>query len=150
WDSVKAYLPGCRLLVATQNRALAHKLKEAEGVELLELDPVPLPIADRLSSALLKAIAAERLLPGAHVVVLYNGIAEEQGRPEPVDSLSVLHLGEHLERLTASDLRKLETKVPLETLRLVVDLATEIGREGREIKPVGVLFVVGDTRRVLS
>ncbi len=29
-----------------------------------------------------------------------------------------------------------------------MDLAVEIGREGREGKPVGTMFVVGDTRRV--
>ena len=60
------------------------------------------------------------------------------------------HLGEHLERLSAQDLRRLDTQVPLETLRAVVDLATEIGREGREGKPVGTMFVVGDTRKVMS
>jgi DNA integrity scanning protein DisA with diadenylate cyclase activity len=31
----------------------------------------------------------------------------------------------------------------------VVNLAAEIGREGREGKPVGTLFVVGDTRKVM-
>ena len=70
--------------------------------------------------------------------------------PRPIDSLSVIHLGEHLERLSAQDLRKLDTQVPLETLRAVVDLATEIGREGREGHPVGTMFVVGDTRKVLT
>src|SRR5205814_8780508 len=60
------------------------------------------------------------------------------------------HLGEHLERLSAQELRKLDTQVPLETLRAVVDLATEIGREGREGKPVGTMFVVGDTRKVMG
>ena len=50
--------------------------------------------------------------------------------PEPVDSLSVIHLGEHLERMTAQDLRVLGDAVPLDVLRAVVDLATEIGREG--------------------
>ena len=83
-------------------------------------------------------------------MLLYNGIAAEPGRPEPIDSLSVIHLGEHLERLTASDLRRLNTQVPLDVLRTVVDLATEIGREGREGKPVGTMFVVGDTKRVLT
>jgi DNA integrity scanning protein DisA with diadenylate cyclase activity len=64
--------------------------------------------------------------------------------------LSVIHLVEHLARLTARDLQRLETQVPLETLRLVVDLAVEIGREGREGKPVGTLFVVGNHRKVLA
>src|SRR6185437_3657443 len=69
---------------------------------------------------------------------------------EPLDTLSVIHLGEHIERLSASDLRQLDTQVPLETLRAVVDLALEIGREGREGHPVGTMFVVGDTRKVLT
>src|SRR5207249_10912780 len=84
-------------------------------------------------------------------IALYNGIeVGREGPAETIDSLSIIHLGEHLERLSASDLRKLDTQVPLETLRAVVDLATEIGREGREGHPVGTLFVVGDTRKVLK
>jgi DNA integrity scanning protein DisA with diadenylate cyclase activity len=109
-----------------------------------------MPTQERMSVALLEAVAEERLRPGAHVVALYNGIDVEAGAPEHVDSLTLIHLGEHLERLSAQDLRRLDTQVPLETLRAVVDLATEIGREGREGKPVGTLFVVGDTRKVLT
>src|SRR5207244_5172325 len=92
----------------------------------------------------------EKLRAGADVVALYNGIEVEEGRPEHIDSLSVIHLGEHLERLSSQELRRLDTQVPLETLRAVVDVATEIGREGREGHPVGTLFVVGDTRKVMS
>src|SRR5206468_1511418 len=131
-------------------RALAQKIKAHDKITLLDLEADPRPIEDRISLSLLKAVASGELQPGAHIVLLYNGIAAEPGRPEPIDSLSVIHLGEHLERLTASDLRKLDTKVPLDTLRCVVDLATEIGREGRESKPVGTLFVVGDTKKVLG
>ena len=52
--------------------------------------------------------------------------------------------------MTSRDLRQLETSVPLDTLKTVVDMAVEIGREGREGKPVGTLFVVGDSRKVLA
>jgi diadenylate cyclase len=150
WDAVLGHLGNCRLLVAAQNPDLAKKLKLHERITLLDLEADPKPIEDRISLALLRAVANDQLQPGAHIVLLYNGIAAEPDRPEPIDSLSVIHLGEHLERLTASDLRRLNTQVPLEVLRSVVDLATEIGREGREGKPVGTLFVVGDTKRVLS
>ena len=150
WDAVQSGLGNCRLLVAVQNPALAQKIKIHDRVTLLDLESDPKPMEDRISLALLKAVANEQLQPGAHVILLYNGIAAEPDRPEPIDSLSVIHLGEHLERLTASDLRRLDTHVPLEVLRAVVDLATEIGREGRESKPVGTLFVVGDTKKVLS
>jgi DNA integrity scanning protein DisA with diadenylate cyclase activity len=150
WDEARLRLANCRVLVAAHNRSLTEDLGMRNDFSVLDLDPEPVPIQDRMNLALLKAIAKEQLQPGSNVLVLYNGIALEQDKPEPIDSMSVMHLNEHLERLTASDLRLLDTLVPLETLRLVVDLATEIGREGREGKPVGTIFVVGDTRKVLS
>lgn len=150
WNLALTHMVGCRLLIAVQNPNLVQEIKGRNDITLLELETEPKPIEERIGLALLKAVANEQLLPGAHVVLLYNGIATEPDRPEPIDSLSVIHLTEHLERLTASDLRKLGTQVPLDVLRAVVDLATEIGREGRESKPVGTLFVVGDTKRVLG
>jgi DNA integrity scanning protein DisA with diadenylate cyclase activity len=150
WLEVRAHLKNCRLLVAAEGEALTEKLREQSDIDFIDLDPEPVPAQERMSLALLKAIAAEKVLPGTHVVVLYNGIASTEDRPEPIDSLSLLHLSEHLERYSAQDLRKLNTGVPLDTLRLVVELATEIGREGREGKPVGTILVVGDTRKVQS
>lgn len=108
-----------------------------------------LDLALRMNAALgadaLMLLADDVLKPGARVVVLYSGYEADK-----VDSLSVINLGEHLERLSASDLQKLEMRVPLDTLKKVVDLALEIGREGREGKPVGTIFVVGDHRKVLE
>jgi DNA integrity scanning protein DisA with diadenylate cyclase activity len=150
WEAVLRSLHGCRLLIAAQDGVLSQKLRHNPNLLVLDIDPGPTPTQERMSLALLEAVARELLRPGAHVVALYNGIEAEEGQPEQIDSLSVIHLGEHLERLSAQDLRKLDTQVPLETLRAVVDLATEIGREGREGKPVGTMFVVGDTRKVLT
>ncbi len=55
-----------------------------------------------------------------------------------------------MRRLSTRDLQRLESSVPLKTIKEVVDLAVEIGREGREGKRVGSLFVVGDHRKVLE
>jgi DNA integrity scanning protein DisA with diadenylate cyclase activity len=55
-----------------------------------------------------------------------------------------------MRRLTSRDLQRLESSVPLRCLKVAIDLATQIGREGREGKKVGTIFVVGDTRRVLQ
>jgi diadenylate cyclase len=150
WPDVLEHLGGARLLVAAQDGPLTQRLKHEHGLTVLDIDPGPTPTQERMSLALLEAVANEQLRPGADVVALYNGIEAEEGKPEHIDSLSVIHLGEHLERLSAQELRKLDTQVPLETLRAVVDLATAIGREGREGKPVGTMFVVGDTRKVMS
>jgi diadenylate cyclase len=150
WEEVFEIIPSGKILVAAKDPKLHQQLLKQPNVRLLDIDPGPTPTHEQMSVALLEAVATEKLKTGAHVIAMYNGIGAEDGRPEQVDSLSVIHLGEHLERLTAADLRKLDTQVPLETLRAVVELATEIGQEGREGKPVGTLFVVGDTEKVLS
>jgi len=103
------------------------------------------PIYERLTQSILEAVADDLLASGSSVVALYSGFDADT-----IDSLSVINLDEHLNRLTGRDLRQLETRVPLDTLKTVVDLAVEIGREGREGKPVGTLLGVGDSRKVLA
>lgn len=150
WDEVTDILPADKLLISAKDPDLHRRLQADAKLRVLDIDPGPTPTQEQMSVALLEAVATDKLKSGAHVVAIYNGIAVELDRPEQVDSISVIHLGEHLERLTAADLRKLDTQVPLETLRAVVELATEIGQEGREGKPVGTMFVVGDTDKVLT
>src|SRR5262249_27342713 len=125
WEVVRSHLGDCRVLVAAQDGVLTEKLKQHPELTVLDIDPGPTPTQERMSLARLEAVRREHLKSGADVVVLYNGIEAAPNQPEPVDSLSVIHLGEHLERLTARDLAKLDTQVPLETLRAVVDLAAE-------------------------
>lgn len=150
WDGVLDILPQEKLLVAAEEAALTKKLLQTKDLNVLDIDPGPTPTQERMSLALLEAIAQEKLRPGAHVVTVYNGIGVGDFQPEQIDSISIIHLGEHLDRLSAQDLRKLDLDVPLEVLRAVVDLANEIGREGREGHPVGTMFVVGDTKKVLT
>jgi DNA integrity scanning protein DisA with diadenylate cyclase activity len=116
----------------------------AAGLATIVLNMSDSPVIEKLTQALLTGVAREILAPGASVVVVYSGF-----EVDTIDSISFIQLDEHLGRLTARDLRQLETSVPLETLKTVIDLAVEIGREGREGKPVGTMFVVGDTRKVL-
>ena len=149
WDDVLKKLDGVRLIVAAESEALADRIRNDIRLDVIDLDPQPVPSKEKLSVALLAAVAAQKVDQGSHLVAVYNGIASGD-RPEPIDSLSLIHLDDHLERLTASDLRKLGTDVPIETLRLTIDLASQIGREGREGSPVGTILIVGDTRRVLS
>jgi len=144
WQRLKKLAGDHKLLVAADTAGQLEGAKEA-GFEPLVLDMADSPVYDRLTQALLEAVANDVLAPGSAVVALYSGF--EAGT---IDSVSVINLGEHLDRLTGRDLRQLQTRVPLDTLKVVVDLAVEIGREGREGKPVGTMFVVGDTRNVLA
>lgn len=144
WDVVRERTGNAPVLIAADDKPDLEG-SEAAGLKPVLLDVAGLPVQERITQALLECVAAELIDPEAMVVTLYSGF--EAGA---LDSLSVLRLEEHLGQLTSRDLRNLETKVPLETLKLVVDIAVEIGREGREGKPVGTLFVVGDSRRVMQ
>jgi DNA integrity scanning protein DisA with diadenylate cyclase activity len=149
FEEARRLLGSCKLMVAFTTDTPRQQPEDDDNLIVLDIEGGPTPIQERMSLALLEAVRLEHLHPGADVVVLYNGIQvglEEQGG---IDSLSLIHLGEHLERLTAKELRHLGTKVPLATLRAVVDLAMQIGREGREGQPTGTLLVVGDSRKVL-
>ncbi len=117
----------------------------AAGLGIIQLEIPEATVADRLTQAILEAVSREWVKPGASVVAVYSGFDSEA-----MDSISVIRLNERLGKLTARDLKKLETRVPLDTLKLVVDLAVDIGREGREGKPVGTAFIVGDHRKVLE
>ena len=144
WPRLRQLASSGPVLVAADDEAHLAGADE-HGLKQVVLDVAGLPVHERLAQALLESVAAEMIGSDAQVVAVYSGF--EAGT---VDSVSLLRLEEHLGQLTVRDLRNLETKVPLETLKLVVDLAVEIGREGREGKPVGTLFVVGDARKVLQ
>ncbi len=144
FSRLKGLLGKAKLVVAGDSLEELSGAKEA-GLHTIRLDMPDSPVYERLTQSLLEAVADDILTPGSSVVALYSGFDAAA-----VDSLSVVNLDEHLNRLTGRDLRQLETRVPLDTLKIVVDLAVEIGREGREGKPVGTLLVVGDSRKVLA
>jgi diadenylate cyclase len=144
WNQLRKATDGLSVLLAADRAAHLDGAPEA-GFSTVELAVHDSPVYEQLTRALLESVADDLLDPAACVVALYSGF--EAG---VIDSLSVIRLDEHLGRLTAHDLRQLETRVPLDTLKTSVDLAVAIGREGREGKPVGALFVVGDHRAVLK
>ncbi|MDO5581938.1 MAG: DNA integrity scanning protein DisA nucleotide-binding domain protein [Planctomycetia bacterium] len=144
WNRLKKITEGTYVAIA------ATKPEYLEGAQDFDFKTVLLNLSDassvydRMTGAILEAVADDLFMPGSRIIAIYSGFDNSM-----LDSISIINLGEHLERLSGKELRKIETKVPLKTLKMVVDLALEIGREGREGKAVGTLFVVGDTKNVL-
>lgn len=144
WDQLKSHAGQTKVLLAADSAEDLAGAKEV-GLDTVVLNMADSPVLERITQALLESVADDILAPGANIVAVYCGF--EAGT---IDSVSIIRLDEHLVRLSARDLRQIETSVPLDTLKTVVDLAVDIGREGREGKPVGTMFVVGDTRKVLG
>ena len=145
WARLRRLVPNIQLLVASTSRDMVYTATE-HGFSAIYLEfERGTPIYDRMSQAVLEAVADDLIPHGGRVIALYSAFD-----PQNLDSISVINLGEHLDRLSGRDLRQLESRVPLRTLKIVVDMAVEIGMDGREGKSVGTLFVVGDTRKVLE
>nr|WP_236262018.1 diadenylate cyclase [Pirellula staleyi] len=144
WKELRESVDKLRIVVVADTPQELAGAEDA-GLATIVQNMADSPVIEKMTQALLTGVAREILTPGDGVVVVYSGF-----EADVLDSISFIRLDEHLGRLTARDLKQLETSVPLETLKTVVDLAVEIGREGREGKAVGTLFVVGDTRKVLQ
>lgn len=146
WEKLRQVVPKSveQLIVATDRE------EDLEGAEAAGLLPLPLnkeqsPLLERLQHALLEAVADGFLKSNGDVVAVYSGFEHQK-----IDSISHIRLDDRLRRLTSRDLQRLESSVPLKSLKSVIDLASEIGREGREGKKVGTILVIGDTRKVMT
>ncbi|XZE17784.1 DNA integrity scanning protein DisA nucleotide-binding domain protein [Pirellulaceae bacterium SH449] len=146
WERLRELVPPeiKRILVAADR---AEDLAEAEehGLTPLVLNKEDSPLLERLQHALIEAVADELLASHCDVIAVYCGFEVNR-----VDSISIIRLDERMRRFTSRDLQRLESSVPLNTLKLVIDLAVQVGREGREGNKVGTSFIVGDTRKVLQ
>ena len=145
WSRLRQATGEHKVLLAGDSKDTLEGAEEHDFDTVLLNMPPESPVYERLTQSLLEGVAKDLLPAGATVVAVYSGF-----EPTVIDSLSIIRLGEHLGQLTVRDLRQLKTRIPLDTLKTVVDLAVDVGREGREGKPVGTLFVVGDHRKVLS
>lgn len=90
--------------------------------------------------------AAESLLRMGDRIVCLTGI----DRSGTIDTIIVLDLGTELEMFAASAAEPLPPDVTPAVFERLLSLASELSLEGREGRPVGTLFVVGDSDRVLE
>jgi DNA integrity scanning protein DisA with diadenylate cyclase activity len=145
WGKFRKIIENENIIVASTNLGVLSAAAEAYFQTIRIHLEANATVHDRISHAILEAVADDIIPHGCRVLAFYSAMD-----PACLDSFSIINLDEHLNRLSGRDLRQLESRVPLKTLKVVVDLAVDIGWEGREGNPIGTLFVVGDTKKVLS
>jgi len=144
WEKIAEVADGQPVIIAADAKEYLEGASDF-NLKTIALDMPEAAVTDRLTQALIESLADEYLKPGSSVIAVYCAY-----EPSKMDTVSFVRLHEHLGRLTSRDLQQIETQVPLDTLKTVVDLAVAIGREGREGKPVGTMLVVGDSRKCLA
>lgn len=119
---------------------------ELEGVieKIICLPPVNLKRIEQIKLAALLALSKGYLRPG-DLILFLSGI-QHLGA---LDTMVVMEVGEEFEIFSLKEGASFVKVVEPEVFAKVVDLAVELGQEGREGKPVGGLFVLGDTETVM-
>jgi len=115
-----------------------------EEIQYLRVPDVPLTRMGQVKIAVFLALSRGLITYGDRVVLL-TGVAAAK----TLDTIIVTDVGREYEIFTSETDLMTSPKVLPEVIEKVVDVASELGSEGREGKPVGTMFVVGDTDRVL-
>jgi diadenylate cyclase len=119
---------------------------ETACVQRLRVPDVPLTRMGQVKIAVFLALSKGWIKRGDRIVFL-SGLASTK----TLDTLIVTEVGREYEILTSSnDLQETLPDIMPEVIERVVDIASELGSEGREGRPVGAMFVVGDAERVIS
>jgi diadenylate cyclase len=116
-----------------------------ELCKIVRVPDITMTRAGQIKVATLVA-AAESLIRVGDRIVCLTGI----DRSGTIDTIIVLDLGTELEMFASSAADPLPGDVTPTVFERLLTLASELGLEGREGRPVGTIFVVGDTTRVLA
>lgn len=120
--------------------------RPARAPDEIQVPDVSLTRMGQVKIALVMAMSRGLLKKGDTIICL-SGLAGSGS----LDTIMVMQLGREFEIFVApGDGEEVAPDVVPEVLERVVTIAAELGSEGREGKPVGALFVIGDTERVLS
>jgi diadenylate cyclase len=144
---LESQLEDRRVLSATHPAADGVRLEDAE---VLLLPQVRLRRRGRAKVALLEALAAGLLRPGERVVVISGDTAEGEC---VLDTIAVVDLARDenfLDGDAGAPLSMLHDVADPATFDALLTLCVDIGHEGREGKPVGLLVTLGDEAAVLE
>ncbi len=135
----------CKLVAVTKNlnnevEDLQRKLKtviDIPNIDLGRLGLIKLTIALALS---------QNLIRFDDKLVFLSGNANTQ----VLDTLLSIEMGSESEVITAKNISGISDTVKPEVFEHILSLAVELANKGREGKPVGTIFVVGDQDRVMQ
>lgn len=136
----------CPTLVVTRNKRFLKGI-EATGVQRLyyEFDLDDVSHFTRVHQCIILAMEGGYIQRGSRLVCLTRLV--DVRRP---DALIVVDTSKGFEGYDPVKIAALAGDLPLEVVKAVLDIASVIGQEGREGDPVGTLFVIGDSDKVLE
>ncbi len=141
WKALQPFYAKNQFIIAVPGKRLAEKIT----VETFICDFTGVTRSDRLEFILRSVMESGKVKKGERVLCLFS-----LGGRKPLDTMRIVRIEEHYGPISPTDLKRIGKNIPVDLLFLMVNLALEIGQEGREGQPVGTIFVVGDTEKVLE
>ncbi len=132
---------GVDLVLVTQQERKALP----DGLETINVPEFKLTRTGQIKVAIVLGLS-QGLFQQQDRLVCLSGIAGTG----VLDTMMFIEVGEEFEMLASIGAEKLSSRVRTDVLDKVLDIAISLGTEGREGKPVGTAFVVGDTEAVLD
>jgi diadenylate cyclase len=129
-------------LIIVHRPGRAPALNTARRVHLLETPEFNLTRVDQIKMATVLAFS-QRLLGEGQTFVALSGLFDH-----PVDTLMIMRVGEEYEMFQTVAQPRLTEHVKRVVFERVFTIALELATEGREGRPVGALFVIGNHREL--
>ena len=117
----------------------------AEVKTILRLPPIPLTRMAQIKFAVIVGLSEGYVTAGDKIVCL-TGIPAFG----TLDCIVVLDIGKEHELLTSAHVTEIAQHIPSEVFEATLNLAVELASQGREGKPVGTTFVIGDHEKVMQ
>jgi DNA integrity scanning protein DisA with diadenylate cyclase activity len=136
---------GFRIILVSRRPGFRAPTQGNETCTVVHLPDITMTRAGQVKVAILVA-AAERLVQAGDRVLCLTGVDHS----DTIDTVMVLDMGTEIELFSASTADPLPADVMPTVFERVLTLAGELGVEGREGRPVGTLFVIGDSDQVLA
>ena len=135
----------CQVLVVTRKKHFLSGIEE-KGVQRLTYDYRRSNSThyEQLRQCIIRGLESGYIRRDARLICLSRMLAT-QG----VDAITVIDTSMGFDIYDSAKISAIAGNLPLKVVKTALDLAINIGKEGREGEPVGTLFVIGDSKRVL-
>ncbi len=118
--------------------------EDLQAGRILRVPSVPLSRVGQVKIAVFLALSRNMIQPGNTIVFLSGS-----GTPATIDTVMVSQVDRQFEMVAAADQSSgVGEGVSPEVLEKLIDIAAELGHQGREGKPIGAIFVLGDSEKV--
>jgi diadenylate cyclase len=136
-------LEGTDVILVTHQAHLAEP--SAEIKTILHLPPISLTRMAQIKLAVVIGLSEGYVTAGDKIVCL-------TGVPDfgCLDCIVVLDIGKEHELLTSAHVTQIAQHIPSAVFEAILNLAIELANQGREGKPVGTTFVIGDFEKVMQ